>query len=111
MYVDDLAVWFAASRMSVTKRRMKLDLNSLAHWTGSYGFRFSPSKTVAMHFCHIRGIHPDPDLFMYGHRIRCVEETRFWGLLFDKRLTWVPHLRTLKVSLPVERPGPYVLGG
>ncbi|KAK3878757.1 hypothetical protein Pcinc_016569 [Petrolisthes cinctipes] len=50
-----------------------------------------------MHFCHIRGVHPAPDLFMYGHRIRCVEETRFLGLLFDKRLTWVPHLRTLKV--------------
>ncbi|KAK3878415.1 hypothetical protein Pcinc_016999 [Petrolisthes cinctipes] len=51
-----------------------------------------------MHFCRIRGVQPDPDLFMYGHRIRCVEETRFLGLLFDKCLTWVPHLRSFKVS-------------
>ncbi|KAK3893021.1 hypothetical protein Pcinc_003200 [Petrolisthes cinctipes] len=98
MYVDDLAVWFAASRMSVAERRMQLALDRVSRWTGSHGFRFSPSKTVAMHFCRIRGVHTDPDLFMYGHRIRCFEETRFLGLLFDKRLTWAPHLRTLKVS-------------
>ncbi|KAK3889037.1 hypothetical protein Pcinc_006913 [Petrolisthes cinctipes] len=98
MYVDDLAVWFAASRMSLAERRMQLALDRVSRWTGSYGILFSPSKTVAMHFCRIRGIHPDPDLFMYCHRIRCVEETRFLSLLFDKRLTWVPHLRTLKVS-------------
>ncbi|KAK3883722.1 hypothetical protein Pcinc_011979 [Petrolisthes cinctipes] len=98
MYVDDLAVWFAASRMSVAERRMQLALDRVSRWTDSHGFRFSPPKTVAMHFCRIRGIHPDQDLFMYCHRIRCVEETRFLGLLFDKRLTWVPHLRTLKVS-------------
>ncbi|KAK3890408.1 hypothetical protein Pcinc_005644 [Petrolisthes cinctipes] len=99
MYVDDLAVWFAASRMSVAERRMQLALDKVSRWTGSHGFRFSPSKTVAMHFCRIRGVHPDPDLFMYGHRIRCVEETRFLGLLFDKRLTWVPHLRTFTSKL------------
>ncbi|KAK3894956.1 hypothetical protein Pcinc_001312 [Petrolisthes cinctipes] len=98
MYVDDLTVWFAASRMSVAERRMQLALDRVSRWTDSHGFRFSPSKTIAMHFYRIRGIHLDLDLFMYGHRIRCVEETRFLGLLFDKRLTWVPHLRTLKVS-------------
>ncbi|KAK3877974.1 hypothetical protein Pcinc_017376 [Petrolisthes cinctipes] len=98
IYVDDLAVWVAASRMPVAERRMQLALDRVSRWTGSHGFRFSPAKTVAMHFCHIRGIHSDPELFMYGHQIRCIEETRFLGLLFDKRLTWVPHLRTLKVS-------------
>ncbi|KAK4328568.1 hypothetical protein Pmani_001044 [Petrolisthes manimaculis] len=106
MYVDDLAVWFAASRMSVAERRMQLALDRVSRWTGSHGFRFSPAKTVAMHFCRIRGVHPDPDLFMYGHRIRCVEETRFLSLLFDKRLTWVPHLHVrLRVLDPVHNAG------
>ncbi|KAK4327312.1 hypothetical protein Pmani_002253 [Petrolisthes manimaculis] len=77
MYVNDLAVWFAASRMSVAERRMQLALDRVSCWTGSQGFRFSPAKTVAMFFCRIRGIHPDPDLFMYRYRIHCEEVTLF----------------------------------
>ncbi|KAK3889510.1 hypothetical protein Pcinc_006482 [Petrolisthes cinctipes] len=98
MYVDDLAVWFDASRMSVVEWCLQLALDRVSRWAGSHGFQFSPAKTVAMNLCRIRGVHPDPNLFIYGHRIRCVEETRYLGLLFDKRLTWVPHLRSLKVS-------------
>ncbi|KAK3869595.1 hypothetical protein Pcinc_025118 [Petrolisthes cinctipes] len=64
MYVDNLAVWCAASRMSVAEWCMQLALDRVSRWTGSHGFRFSPSKTVAMLFCRIRGIHPVPDLFM-----------------------------------------------
>lgn len=44
------------------------------------------------------GNHPNPNLFKYSHRIHCVKETCFKGLLFDSRLTWIPHLRSLKVS-------------
>ena len=60
------------------------------------GFKFSLSKTVVVHFCRIRGVHPDPDIYLKGQRIPCVEETRFLGLHFDRRLTWVPHLKLLK---------------
>ena len=60
------------------------------------GFKFSTSKTVVVHFCRIRGVHPDPDIYLKGQRIPCVEETRFLGLTFDHKLTWVPHMKLLK---------------
>ena len=49
-----------------------------------------------MHFCHIRGIHQDQDIYLYGKRISCVEETRFLGLIFDRKLSWIPHIKDLK---------------
>ena len=63
-----------------------------------HGFRFSTSKTVCMHFCRIRGVHPDPDLHLNGQRIPVVTEARFLGLVFDSRLTWVSHLKYLKTK-------------
>ena len=98
LYVDDLAVWFSGSRMSAVERRMQLALDRVSAWADSKGFRFSASKTVAMHFCRLRGVHPDPDLVLYGRRLSCVPEAKFLGLTFDSRLTWVPHLKSLKAS-------------
>ena len=98
LYVDDLAIWFSGSRMSAVERRLQLTLDKVSTWADSMGLRFSPSKTVAIHFCRLKGIHPDPDLELYGRRLRCVDEARFLGLTFDSRLTWVPHLRYLKAS-------------
>lgn len=69
---------------------MQLALDRVSRWAGSHLFRFSRVKTILMHFCSLRGINLDPDLFMYGHRIHCVEVTRFLGLLVDSRLSWVP---------------------
>ena len=97
LFVDDLSVSFSASRMTVAERKLQLTINKITEWCDRKGFRFSTTKTVAMHFCRVRGIHPDPDLYMYGQRIACKEETRFLGLLFDNKLTWGPHLKDLKV--------------
>ena len=96
LFVDDLSVSFAATRMAVAERRLQICIDKVVKWAELNGFRFSISKTVAMHFCRIRGIHPDPDLFMHGQRIPCVAETRFLGLIFDSKLTWIPHIKDLK---------------
>ena len=97
LFVDDLSISYAASRMVVAERKIQLTINKVADWAAKRGFKFSSMKTVAVHFCRIRGIHPDPEIYIYGQRISCKEETRFLGLIFDKRLTWVPHIKNLKV--------------
>ena len=96
LFVDDLSISFAASRMAVAERRLQLCIDGIVNWAERNGFKFSPGKTVAMHFCRIRGIHPDPDLYIHGRRISCVQETKFLGLVFDSRLTWLPHFKYLK---------------
>ena len=98
LFVDDLSLSFKAASMAVAERRLQLSINKLVEWAEMRGFRFSTTKTVVMHFCRIRGLHPDPDLFINGHRIPCVEETRFLGLVFDNRLTWVSHLKQTKAK-------------
>lgn len=74
--------------MSVNERKLQLTVNNITKWGDLNGFKFSTSKTVVVHFCRIRGLHPDPDIYMKSQIIPYVEENRFLGLIFDRGLTW-----------------------
>ena len=96
LFVDDLSISVAGTRMAMVERKLQLTIDKIIEWADTNGFKFSMSKSVIIHFCRIRGVHPDPDLYIKGQRIPCVQETRFLGLIFDQRLTWVSHLKYLK---------------
>ena len=97
LFVDDLSLSVAASRMSVAERKLQLFNDKVAKWAAEHGFKLSTSKTVAMHFCRICGVHPDPDLFYLDRGISCEEETKFLGLILYSKLTWEPHIRNFKI--------------
>jgi len=61
-----------------------------------YGFKFSESKTICVHFCKLRTVKPDPVLLLNGTPIAVVEQVKFLGLNFDKQLSFIPHLCCLK---------------
>jgi len=60
------------------------------------GFKFSQTKTVCVHFCRLRKTHPDPHLLLNGTPTPVVDQTKFLGLIFDKKLSFVPHLQYLR---------------
>ena len=76
----------------------KVFLKKIEEWCTENGFKFSSSKTVCLHFHKKRGTLPNPDLYLYGNKIRVVRETKFLGLTFDQKLSFVPHLKTLKTK-------------
>ena len=96
LYADDFSLSYASFRFDVAERHIQLALGRVTHWADSHGFKFSPTKTVAMLFSRSRGEFKDPDLFLYDRKLLVVEMTRFLGLILDKRLTWLPHLQDLK---------------
>ena len=82
--------------MRAIERQLQCCLNKIQDWADENGFQFSKSKTVCMHFCQTYTLHPDPDLKLYGSSIPVVEETKFLGLMFDRRLNFKSHLKYLK---------------
>ena len=96
MYVDDLLVCYSGKNMATIERQLQLCLNKVHEWSVANGFKFSKSKTVCMDFCHLRTLHPDPSLTMDGDPIKVVKEMRFLGLVFDSKLSFLPHIRALK---------------
>ena len=79
--------------MHIIERHLQWCLIKLQEWADTNRFKFSESKTVCVHFCRLRKQHTDPTLTLNGKHIPVVEETKFLGLVFDWKLTFVPHYR------------------
>ena len=96
LYVDDFLIFFHSRHMPALERHLQRVLNKLQVWAHENGFKFSTSKTVVMHFCRKKKEHSHPELFLNGTALPVVEETKFLCLLFDCKLTFIPHLKYIR---------------
>jgi len=91
LYVDDFLICYRSKHISIIERHIQQCLNKLSHWADTNGFKFSSSKTVCMHFCRLCKPHVDPLLTLNGTPIPVVEETKFLGIIFDRKLFHSSH--------------------
>ena len=84
--------------MNTIERQLQLNLNKIQNWATENGFKFSKSKTVCMRFYHLRKAHNDPVLTLDGTPILAVEENKFLGVVFDRKLSFIPHIKQLKAK-------------
>ena len=82
--------------MSIIERQLQLCLNKLQQLATDNGFRFSKTKTLCMHICQKRGLHLDPQIFLDKSPVPVVEKTKFLGVIFDRKLSFIPHLKYVK---------------
>ena len=59
---------------------------------------FSKSKTQCVHFCQLRKQHDDPVLHLYGSHVPVVEESKFLGIFFYRKLSFMPRIRYLNAK-------------
>jgi Reverse transcriptase (RNA-dependent DNA polymerase) len=96
LYVDDFCIYFRSKSLIAIERQIQRCLNGIQKWADEKGFQFSQSKTVCMHFPQSPSVNVDPDLKLYGASIPVINEFKFQGLIFDKRLTFKQHIRYLR---------------
>ena len=60
--------------------------------------KFSKLKKQCVHFCQLRKQHDDPVLHLYGSSIPVVEESKFLGILFDRKLSFILNIKYLKAK-------------
>jgi ribonuclease HI len=96
LYVDDFAIFASSNSIPALQRRMQMALNKVTTWVDEHGFRLSMEKTKVVHFTRRRGPYPDPSLTLHNTALQVTEQMRFLGLIFDRKLTWVPHVKDLK---------------
>ena len=96
LYVDDLAVYCQSSNMAIIERRLQGCLDKLVTCADENGFKFSPTKTLCVHFCKKNGLQPEPNLKLYGQQLPVEEQVKFLDLFFDKKLSFIPHIKYMK---------------
>ncbi|GFY11313.1 RNase H domain-containing protein [Trichonephila clavipes] len=78
------------------ERQLQTAVNNIVKWCDSNGHSISASKSCCVHFCRKRGIHPDPEIRIRAVQIPVVPDVRFLGVIFDRRLTFLPHILQLR---------------
>jgi hypothetical protein len=78
LYVDDFLICYRGKNINTIERKLQLCLNKIEKWSMENGFKFSSTKTVGMHFCNKRELHPDLELQLYNSPIKIVTETKLW---------------------------------
>ena len=84
--------------MTSIERQLQLCLNKIQDWADNNGFKFSKTKTTGVHFCQKRKVHNDPDLKLDGIPIKIVKEFKFLGVIFDSKLSFIPHIKMLRTK-------------
>ena len=57
---------------------------------------FQETQTVCVYFSQLRRHHLDPQLYLNGTQIPIIGESKFLGLIFDSKLSFIPHITSLK---------------
>ena len=97
LYVDDLQIGFRHCDLNVVRTEMQQCLVNVYQWAQQNGFKFSITKTKAMHFTTVPGLHINRPQFSIGnHNIPYTESIKFLGLIWDTKLLWREHIDKLK---------------
>lgn len=98
IYVDDVQVSVSSCNLAICERRVQLTVNNLAKWADQNGFKFSTEKTAFVCFSLKRGVPLEPSLTLYGLPIPMKNVHKFLGLIVDSKLSFIPHIKNLKVK-------------
>ena len=96
LYVDDFVICYRATHMNIVERQLQQNLNKINKWARENGFKFSKSKSKCVHFCSLRKMHNDSVLKIDDSEILVVNEYKFLGVIFDKKLSFIAHIKYLK---------------
>ena len=96
LYVDDFVTCFRSRNMNIIERQLQQCLNKLQTWSEENGFKFSKSKTDCMYLSNLRGVQPDPELYLDKTKTEVVSEFKSLGVIFDKKLSFLPHIIAFK---------------
>ncbi|GFW43627.1 putative RNA-directed DNA polymerase from transposon BS [Trichonephila clavipes] len=96
LYVDDQQISCQGSDMRLIERQLQTTVNRLVKWCDQNGHAISPSKSSCVHLCRKRNLHPDPFIHIGNVQIPVISEVHFLGVIFDCKLTFLPHVLCLR---------------
>ena len=74
--------------MRTIERHLQQSINRIEDWATYNGSAF----------IFVRRIHNDPVLYLYGTPIPVLEESNFHGVIFNRKLSFIPHIRYIKAK-------------
>ena len=96
LYADDCVIWIPGNDIKEMSLQIQSYLSKLNEWFASRGLKISHQKTTPVLFS--RGKNDNFQLYLGDHELKNNQQYRYLGVIFDKRLTWRPHLQEVALS-------------
>jgi hypothetical protein len=84
--------------MRTIERQPQQNLDKIQRWALENSFKFSKSKTQCVHFFRLRKHNNDLEFYISGSKIPVGDEAKFLGIIFDKKISFIPHIKHLKTK-------------
>lgn len=97
VYADDIVIYCRGSNISTATQLLQDTIERMEKWADTTGFSFSPEKTKCMVFSR-RNRPATLNLKLLNAPLEQVKEYTFLGVLFDARLSWLPHINKLRAE-------------
>ena len=98
LFVDDFSISGKGKTLAGVERQLQLCINGIQKWVDENGFRFSITKTECIHFHRKRNQVLQPSLHVNNQSIKVSNQVKFLGVIFDSKLSFLPHIKYLKNS-------------
>ena len=91
-FADDFALYIKFKTMKRSKKTLEKAIQTVGQNLELIGLEFSPSKTKLVHFNNKQIKPGSTEILIKDCIIKSVESTRFLGIIFDYKLSFVPQI-------------------
>jgi ribonuclease HI len=91
LFADDTAIFKSNRNIKLLESTIQENLNKIQKWCDKNGFKISKEKTVAILFTKSSKKF-NVNITLQNNSIKLVDSAKFLGVIFDKKLTWQPHI-------------------
>ena len=98
LYVDDLMICFKSKYIHTIERNLLQGRKKISRWATVMDSGTLKQKTKCVHFCHKNKLHNDPSIKLDGSEIPVVDEYKFLGIISEKKITFISHLKYPKTK-------------
>jgi len=98
LFADDFSISLSSSNPQRAARLLQMTLDKISTWSSDRGFCFSNIKTIMVIFQkrYSRTTPSPPLLFLQNFQIKLQRTSKFLGLIFDSKSSWITHIKFLR---------------
>jgi hypothetical protein len=97
LFADDTCLYATGHKEGYVLRKLQRGLNSMVEWSKRWNIKINEDKTQAIYFSH-RIRPPESLLTINGQNIEFVNNVKYLGVIFDKKITWGLHIKTIETK-------------
>jgi hypothetical protein len=95
-FADDTCLYATERKEGYVLRKLQRGFNSMVEWSKSWNIKINEDKTQAIYFSH--RIRLPESLTINGQNIPFVNNVKYLGVIFDRKITWGLHIKTIETK-------------